>query len=73
VAGCGECGDEPSGSCATELVSDIIRAQFPLVLMPTMYVDIGLLGCNAVWTCMQVPMFQRKILPTQHHNLEHQQ
>jgi hypothetical protein len=21
VAGCGECGDEPSGSCATELVS----------------------------------------------------
>jgi hypothetical protein len=20
VAGCGECGDEPSGSCATELV-----------------------------------------------------
>jgi hypothetical protein len=22
VAGCCECGDEPSGSCATELVSD---------------------------------------------------
>jgi hypothetical protein len=21
VAGCGECGDEPSGSCATELLS----------------------------------------------------
>jgi hypothetical protein len=21
VAGCGECGDEPSGSCATELVN----------------------------------------------------
>jgi hypothetical protein len=21
VAGCGECGDEPAGSCATELVS----------------------------------------------------
>jgi hypothetical protein len=21
VAGCGECGDEPSGSCATQLVS----------------------------------------------------
>jgi hypothetical protein len=24
VAGCCECGDEPSGSCATELVSYII-------------------------------------------------
>jgi hypothetical protein len=23
VAGCGECGDEPSSSCATELVSSI--------------------------------------------------
>jgi hypothetical protein len=25
VAGCCECGDEPSGSCATELVSYIIK------------------------------------------------
>jgi hypothetical protein len=25
VAGCCECGDEPSGSCATELVSYVIR------------------------------------------------
>jgi hypothetical protein len=25
VAGCFECGDEPSGSCATELVSDNIK------------------------------------------------
>jgi hypothetical protein len=24
VAGCCECGDEPSGSCATELVSHIV-------------------------------------------------
>jgi hypothetical protein len=24
VAGCCECGDEPSGSCATELVSSVI-------------------------------------------------
>jgi hypothetical protein len=24
VAGCCECGDEPSGSCATELVSLIV-------------------------------------------------
>jgi hypothetical protein len=24
VAGCGECGDEPSGSCATELVSSLV-------------------------------------------------
>jgi hypothetical protein len=23
VAGCGECGDEPSGSCATELVNAV--------------------------------------------------
>jgi hypothetical protein len=23
VAGCGECGDEPSGSCATDLVIGI--------------------------------------------------
>jgi hypothetical protein len=27
VAGCCECGDEPSGSCATELVSLLIRPQ----------------------------------------------
>jgi hypothetical protein len=25
VAGCCECGDEPSGSCATELVKDMER------------------------------------------------
>jgi hypothetical protein len=24
VAGCCECGDEPSGSCATELVSSVV-------------------------------------------------
>jgi hypothetical protein len=24
VAGCCECGDEPSGSCATELVSQLV-------------------------------------------------
>jgi hypothetical protein len=28
VAGCGECGDEPSGSCATELVSYVIISSF---------------------------------------------
>jgi hypothetical protein len=27
VAGCCECGDEPSGSCATELVSYLLRNQ----------------------------------------------
>jgi hypothetical protein len=28
VAGCCECGDEPSGSCATELVSlDLIKCK----------------------------------------------
>jgi hypothetical protein len=25
VVGCCECGDEPSGSCATELVSELVR------------------------------------------------
>jgi hypothetical protein len=28
VAGCCECGDEPSGSCATELVSYILDTYF---------------------------------------------
>jgi hypothetical protein len=28
VAGCCECGDEPSGSCATELVSLVVVALF---------------------------------------------
>jgi hypothetical protein len=27
------------------------------------FVDVGLLGCNVVWTCMQIPMFRRNILP----------
>jgi hypothetical protein len=25
-------------------------------------VNIGLLGCNSVWTCRQIPTFQRNIL-----------
>jgi hypothetical protein len=34
VAGCGECGDEPSGSCATELVScgDIFACAYGVYL-----------------------------------------
>jgi hypothetical protein len=28
VAGCCECGDEPSGSCATELVSIYLQTHF---------------------------------------------
>jgi hypothetical protein len=27
VAGCCECGDEPSGSCATELVSQLVQCR----------------------------------------------
>jgi hypothetical protein len=27
VAGCGECGDEPSGSCATELISYVAHTE----------------------------------------------
>jgi hypothetical protein len=40
VAGCCECGDEPSGSCATELVSQLAVARRPALeytqpLLPT--------------------------------------
>jgi hypothetical protein len=34
VAGCCECGDVPSGSCATELVSKLVTLQFCLPLRP---------------------------------------
>jgi hypothetical protein len=27
------------------------------------FVDVGLLGCNAMWTCKQIPTFRRNILP----------
>jgi hypothetical protein len=27
------------------------------------YIDGGLVGCDASWTCKLVPMFQRKVLP----------
>jgi hypothetical protein len=40
VAGCCECGDEPSGSCATELVNAIyrdIKDQFILLSMNRCY------------------------------------
>jgi hypothetical protein len=30
VAGCCKCGDEPSGSCATELVSPYVKENAPL-------------------------------------------
>jgi hypothetical protein len=31
VAGCYECGDEPSGSCATELVKKVIRLELLII------------------------------------------
>jgi hypothetical protein len=33
VAGCCECGDEPSGSCATELVSYVFTFVFFLIFL----------------------------------------
>jgi hypothetical protein len=41
VAGCCECGDEPSGSCATELVSGFLL-EFRDILYPT-YEPFGIL------------------------------
>jgi hypothetical protein len=35
VVGCCECGGEPSGSCATELVSDYERAHFLNIIVHT--------------------------------------
>jgi hypothetical protein len=32
VAGCGECGDEPSGSCATELVN-VNKKYKPIIIL----------------------------------------
>jgi hypothetical protein len=34
VLGCCECGDEPSGSCATELVSYPIRQSSSITFLP---------------------------------------
>jgi hypothetical protein len=36
VAGCCECGDEPSGSCATELVSSFVCKQFQITMKNTL-------------------------------------
>jgi hypothetical protein len=49
VAGCCECGDEPSGSCATELVSQVPVAWPPISLDLTSS-DYNLLG--RIW-CME--------------------
>jgi hypothetical protein len=43
--GCCECGDEPSGSCATDLVKDV---------------DYGFLGCGIVWHGITTRRLQTK-------------
>jgi hypothetical protein len=37
VAGCCECGDEPSGSCATELVSLMTSPSYLCVCLPSLH------------------------------------
>jgi hypothetical protein len=37
VAGCCECGDEPSGSCAMELVKDEVKRGISLSVKVTQY------------------------------------
>jgi hypothetical protein len=32
VAGCGECGDEPSGSCATELGIVLVKSHTRMII-----------------------------------------
>jgi hypothetical protein len=51
VAGCCECGDEPSGSCATELVSlDMKNNLFPYIpawrSLPTLFPDFSIHELN---------------------------
>jgi hypothetical protein len=46
VAGCGECGDEPSGSCATELVSFKKTTDFNFGLTGVTYVGYVPYGAN---------------------------
>jgi hypothetical protein len=34
---------------------------FPTLIIPVHFFVVGLLGCNAIWTCRKVPVFQRNI------------
>jgi hypothetical protein len=40
VAGCCECGDEPSGSCATALVSKLVSDGFSVSKPNTLALDV---------------------------------
>jgi hypothetical protein len=45
VAGCGECGDEPLGSCATELVS-VIHMTFSVLLIVSYKLSVEMYELN---------------------------
>jgi hypothetical protein len=72
VAGCCECGDEPSGSCATELVryptsnkNDSVRFQ----VLAAASMKKSLPGCCAVYSSRRLPTFHERLLspsPSRH-------
>jgi hypothetical protein len=45
VAGCCECGDEPSGFCATELVS-LLSRNVKVKIYKTLILSVVLYGCE---------------------------
>jgi hypothetical protein len=56
VVGCCECGDEPSGSCATELVNDLLcpRLRFENVVGNS--VTMSKEGCTAFSRSLSLPI-----------------
>jgi hypothetical protein len=65
MAGCCECSEEPSGSCATELV--ITHCVLKILGSLDEYCfSVVLMGCEAVWTCKKIPAFRRNIVPSWH-------
>jgi hypothetical protein len=46
VAGCRECGDEPSGSCAAELVSSVESAKVTEFQTTVAYISSDLTNCK---------------------------
>jgi hypothetical protein len=64
VKGCCECGDEPSGSCATELVSQsqIIFQKSCLLSSPNMIGKLRLLALNCVFPSVRSNVTSREPL-----------
>jgi uncharacterized protein (DUF983 family) len=62
VAGCCECGDEPSGSCATELVSYLSLCSVVFVCMFCIFMTYSTSRCHSnlwihgmyIYVCMYV-------------------